>query len=94
MKFIKGLAGIITATALLVNTTIVDAATWAYSNLNASETVVAYSADYPAQTAAAALIGTASQEQPSLPLRIIRLMQRSQSKRRIPQLETPIQTWR
>lgn len=54
MKFIKGLAGIITATALLVNTTIVDAATWAYSNLNASETVVAYSADYPAQTAAAA----------------------------------------
>lgn len=27
MKFIKGLAGIITATALLVNTTIVDAAT-------------------------------------------------------------------
>lgn len=48
MKFIKGLAGIITATALLVNTTIVDAATWAYSNLNASETVVAYSADYPA----------------------------------------------
>ncbi|MHC8518802.1 matrixin family metalloprotease [Weissella confusa] len=54
MKFIKGLAGIITATALLVNTTIADAATWAYSNLNASETVVAYSADYPAQTAAAA----------------------------------------
>ena len=39
---------------MLVNTTIVDAATWAYSNLNASETVVAYSADYPAQTAAAA----------------------------------------
>ena len=85
MKFIKGLAGIITATALLVNTTIVDAATWAYSNLNASETVVAYSADYPAQTAAAAaywnsLAGTTV----VATLRIIRLMQRSQSKEGYP----------
>lgn len=54
MKFIKGLASIVLATLVLANATIANAATWAYSNLNASDTVVAYSADYPAQTAAAA----------------------------------------
>ncbi|TGE72815.1 matrixin family metalloprotease [Weissella confusa] len=54
MKFIKGLASVVLATLVLANATIANAATWAYSNLNASDTVVAYSADYPAQTAAAA----------------------------------------
>lgn len=54
MKFIKGLASVVLATLVLANATIANAATWAYSNLNAPDTVVAYSADYPAQTAAAA----------------------------------------
>ena len=54
MKFIKGLASVVLATLVLANATIANAATCAYSNLNASDTVVAYSADYPAQTAAAA----------------------------------------
>lgn len=53
MKFIKGLASVVLATLVLANETIANAATWTYSNLNASDTVVAYSADYPAQTAAA-----------------------------------------
>lgn len=54
MKFIKGLASLALGTLVLANATIANAATWAYSNLNASDTVVAYSADYPTQTAAAA----------------------------------------
>lgn len=54
MKFIKGLARLALGTLVLANATIANAATWAYSNLNASDTVVAYSADYPTQTAAAA----------------------------------------
>ncbi|WP_270321680.1 matrixin family metalloprotease [Weissella confusa] len=53
MKFIKGLASLALGTLVLANATIANAATWAYSNLNASDTVVAYSADYPTQTAAA-----------------------------------------
>lgn len=54
MKFFKGLASLALGTLVLANATIANAATWAYSNLNASHTVVAYSADYPTQTAAAA----------------------------------------
>lgn len=54
MKFIKGLASLALGTLVLANATIANAATWAYSNLNSSDTVVAYSADYPTQTAAAA----------------------------------------
>lgn len=54
MKFIKELASLALGTLVLANATIANAATWAYSNLNASDTVVAYSADYPTQTAAAA----------------------------------------
>ena len=54
MKFIKGLASLALGTLVLANATIANAATWAYSNLNASDTVVVYSADYPTQTAAAA----------------------------------------
>lgn len=54
MKFIKGLASLALGTLVLANATIANAATLAYSNLNASDTVVAYSADYPTQTAAAA----------------------------------------
>lgn len=54
MKFIKGLASLALGTLVLANATTANAATWAYSNLNSSDTVVAYSADYPTQTAAAA----------------------------------------
>ena len=54
MKFLKGLASLALGTLVLANPTIATAATWAYSNLNASDTVVAYSADYPTQTSAAA----------------------------------------
>lgn len=54
MNFSKGLLGVAVAATLLADTPSAHAVTWATSNLNSSNTVVAYSPDYPSQVANAA----------------------------------------
>ena len=54
MNFSKGLLGVAVTAALLADTPSAHAATWATSNLNSSNMVVAYSPDYPNQVANAA----------------------------------------
>lgn len=54
MNFSKGLLGVAVAATLLADTPSAHAVTWATSNLTSSNTVVAYSPDYPRQVADAA----------------------------------------
>lgn len=54
MNFSKGLLGVVVTAALLADTPSAHAVTWATSNLNSSNMVVAYSPDYPNQVANAA----------------------------------------
>lgn len=54
MNFSKGLLGVAVTAALLADTPSAHAVTWATSNLNSSNMVVAYSPDYPNQVANAA----------------------------------------
>ncbi|WP_243677451.1 hypothetical protein [Weissella confusa] len=54
MNFSKGLLGVAVTAALLADTPSDHAVTWATSNLNSSNMVVAYSPDYPNQVANAA----------------------------------------
>ena len=54
MNFSKGLLGVAVAATLLADTPPAHAVTWATSNLNSSNMVVAYSPDYPNQVANAA----------------------------------------
>ena len=54
MNFSKGLLGVAVAATLLADTPSAHAVTWATSNLNSSNMVVAYSPDYPNQVANAA----------------------------------------
>ena len=54
MNFSKGLLGVAVAAALLADTPSAHAVTWATSNQNSSNAVVAYSPDYPSQVANAA----------------------------------------